>query len=503
MRQYHRSRRGLRRTETRSRSPCARSICRLSRRSKTDTPTLAEPQAKLTLTPSNEIPRISREALWDCEASSHRFSRAIPKATRGRLRIPKAVAKTRKSFSCDDAKPFHFPVEPDAVNHQRSRSGKRRDGAREINRRAFHEIDPDTPRSDAEREQRRENNENNMEAFKRHLTEYRVVVPGQKYKPEKSQHKKAGKNQDAVNEPLFRGKMHENGCDGARFQRRHQHSNADVGFARSEIDIGKSDRDGGECEQERADDQITSNVLLYAVRVFLVFLGVLRNIRRIVHVLEQIEQREHKYPDQIYKVPEQATYLDAISQMLRVALVKFFADRQPHVYEHEHAAEHVHSVQTSDREIAGEIRAVRRQKHRRALDVFLLERRDFISERQRKKVRQIHGRIGGLGVERVERDFVFLDLGIVQRRAIVQMASDLEPRRQTFGGGIFVSQILFVLPEGFRLNVSAEVIKLLWPFVSQLDDKENHATRNRRQHVPPIGTIPSNLQRRPCQNHRD
>src|SRR6266545_3947281 len=306
MRQYHRSRRGLRRTETRSRSPCARSICRLSRRSKTDTPTLAEPQAKLTLTPSNEIPRISREALWECGASSHRFSRAIPNATRGRLRIPKAVAKTRKSFSCDDAKPFHFPVEPDAVNHQRSRSGKRRDG---------------------DREQRRENNENNMEAFKRHLTEYRVVVPGQKYKPEKSQHKKAGKNQDAVNEPLFRGKMHENGCDGARFQRRHQHSNADVGFARSEIDIGKSDRDGGECEQERADDQITSNVLLYAVRVFLVFLGVLRNIRRIVHVLEQIEQREHKYPDQIYKVPEQATYLDAISQMLRVALVKFFADR--------------------------------------------------------------------------------------------------------------------------------------------------------------------------------
>src|SRR5947199_2344767 len=252
-----------------------------------------------------------------------------------------------------------------------------------------------------------------MESFKRHLPKDRVVVPRQKYKPEKSQHKKAGKNQDAVNQALFRGKMHENRGNGARFQRRHQHGNADIGFARSAIDIGKRDRDGGECEQERADHQITSNVLLYTVRVFLVFLGVLRNIRRIVHVLEQIEQREHKYPDQIDKVPEQAAYLDAISQMLWVALVKFFANRQPHVNEHQHTAEHVHAVQASDGEIAGEIRAVRRQKHRRSLDVFLLDRRDFVSDRQRKKVRPIHGRIGGLGVERVERDFVFLDLGIV------------------------------------------------------------------------------------------
>src|SRR5207244_8896144 len=192
---------------------------------------------------------------------------------------------------------------------------------------------PNTPQPSPERKQRREKDEHNMESFKRHLPNDREGVPRQKYKPEKSQHKKAGNNQDAVNQALFRGKMHENGCDGARFQRRHQHGNADIGFARSEIDIGKSDRDGGECEQERADHQITSNVLLYAVRVFLVFLGVLRNIRRIVHVLEQIEQREHKYPDQIDKVPEQATYLDAIRQMLWVALVMFSANRLQHVYE--------------------------------------------------------------------------------------------------------------------------------------------------------------------------
>src|SRR5437899_12898995 len=161
-----------------------------------------------------------------------------------------------------------------------------------------------------------------MESFKRHLMSDRVVVPRQKCKPEESEHKKAGKNQDAVNQALFRGKMHENGGDGSRFQRRHQHGDADVGFPRSEIDIRKSDRDGGECEQERAHHQITSNVLLYAVRVLLVFLGILRNIRRIVHGLEQIKKREHKYPDQIDKVPEKTTYLDAISKVFRVALVK-------------------------------------------------------------------------------------------------------------------------------------------------------------------------------------
>ncbi len=117
---------------------------------------------------------------------------------------------TEFSLSCDDAKPSHFAIEPDAVNDERNCNNKRADGAGQINRRAFHEIDPDAPCSDPERKQRRENNENNMEALKRHLMKDRVVVPRQKDKPEKSEHKKTGENQDAVDEGLFRGKMHEN-----------------------------------------------------------------------------------------------------------------------------------------------------------------------------------------------------------------------------------------------------------------------------------------------------
>ena len=57
-------------------------------------------------------------------------------------------------------------------------------------------------------------------------------------------------------------------------------------------------------------------------------------------------------------MPKKARYFDAISQMFWVALVKPFADRQPHVNEDEHAAEHMHAMQTSDREIAGKVRAM-------------------------------------------------------------------------------------------------------------------------------------------------
>src|SRR5436190_10736843 len=92
------------------------------------------------------------------------------------------AGSTKFSLSCDDAKPFHFPIEPDAVNDERDRNNKRADCACQINRRAFHEIDPDAPCSYPERKQRRENNENNMEALKRHLMKDRVVVPRQKDK---------------------------------------------------------------------------------------------------------------------------------------------------------------------------------------------------------------------------------------------------------------------------------------------------------------------------------
>src|SRR5947207_10795057 len=155
--------------ETRSPPRCAGPTLHVLRRSKTDMPTLAQPAKRST-----------------------------------------RAGSTKFSLSCDDAKPFHFPIEPDAVNDQCDRDDKRADCSGQINRRAFHQIDPDAPCTDPEREQRRENNENNMEAFKRHLTNDRIVVPREKNKPEKSEHKETRENEDAVDEPFFCSQVHEN-----------------------------------------------------------------------------------------------------------------------------------------------------------------------------------------------------------------------------------------------------------------------------------------------------
>src|SRR5215470_10125714 len=60
--------------------------------------------------------------------------------------------------------------------------------------------------------------------------------------------------------------------------------------------------------------------------------------------LEQVEQRKHKNPDEIDKVPEKSADLDTISQVFWVALVKPFAHGQPHVDEYQHATKHVQTM---------------------------------------------------------------------------------------------------------------------------------------------------------------
>src|SRR6476660_5787925 len=134
MRRFPQSPTALRRRETRSPPPCARSIFHPLRRSKTGTPTLDASKSTLI-----------------------------------------TIGSTKTS-SCDDAKPFHFPVEPDAINDQCNRSGKRPDGAREVDGHTFYKVHPHAPRAGPERKQRRENDENDMESFKRHLAKDRRVV---------------------------------------------------------------------------------------------------------------------------------------------------------------------------------------------------------------------------------------------------------------------------------------------------------------------------------------
>src|SRR5438128_5388924 len=133
-------------------------------------------------------------------------------------------------------------------------------------------------------------------------------------------------------------------------------------------------------------------------------------------------------------MPKKAGYLNTIGKMFRVALVKLFADRQPHVNEDEHTAEHMHAMQTSDREIAGKVRAMLRQEHRSVLDVFLLDLGNLLGRRHIEKVRSVHCRIDRIGVHWLKRNLVVLQVGVVQRRPIVQMTSDLEERRKSYRG---------------------------------------------------------------------
>jgi hypothetical protein len=130
---------------------------------------------------------------------------------------------------------------------------------------------------------------------------------------------------------------------------------------------------------------------------------------------------------------------------------------------------------------------VRRQKHGRALDVCLLDRRDFIRDGEREKMRPIHRRIVWISIHGIERDLVFL------RVLAVQVAGNLDSRFEAFFNASLVTQILFVLRERIGFNVSAEVLELLRPFVSKFDRQENHTARDGGQHVPPVGAISSHF----------
>src|SRR4029077_9378075 len=101
-------------------------------------------------------------------------------------------------------------------------------------------------------------------------------------------------------------------------------------------------------------------MLVDAVCVLLMLRWILRNVRRVVHGLEQIEKRKDENPDKIDKVPEQTADLHAIGEVFGISLVNFFANRQPHVEKNEDTAQHVRAMQSGNRKIAGKISAVPR-----------------------------------------------------------------------------------------------------------------------------------------------
>src|SRR5436305_15128804 len=99
---------------------------------------------------------------------------------------------------------------------------------------------------------------------------------------------------------------------------------------------------------------------MHAVRVFLMLRGILRNIRRIVHGLEQVKKREDKCPNKIDKVPEKSADLDAVGEMCGIALINCLTHGEPHVEKSQSSAEHVQAMQSRNREVAREIGVVPR-----------------------------------------------------------------------------------------------------------------------------------------------
>ena len=71
-----------------------------------------------------------------------------------------------------------------------------------------------------------------------------------------------------------------------------------------------------------------------------------------------------------------------------------------------------------------------------------------------------------VGINRIEPDFVFLDVRIMQGLVIVQMPVISRRGSRPFSEGDG-SQDKFVLFQRFRLNEGAEVLELLRPLVSR------------------------------------
>src|SRR4029077_390656 len=188
--------------------------------------------------------------------------------------------------------------------------------------------------------------------------------------------------------------------------------------------------------------------------------------------------------------------------MLWISLVNFFTDGQPHVKENEDAAEHVRSVESSDRKITSEIRAVPRTKGIDSLYVFLLDLSNFVSDRQRNEVRPIHRGIVWFGVNGIQSDLVLLGVGIGQRFAILQMPGDLDARFKSLFFATMVTQILLIFFPRLGFQENTVVRKLLRPLKIEFNEKEDNTARDGGEHVPPVDIIAAHFERGPRQHDR-
>ncbi len=160
-------------------------------------------------------------------------------------------------------------------------------------------------------------------------------------------------------------------------------------------------------------------------------------------------------------------------------------------------------MQTGDREVAREIRAVFRQEHVCVLHILFFDGRDFVRGWQWPEMWPIHRRIGRISINRIERDLVLFNVGIVQGVSVVKVPGNFLARRETLLEQMSVAEILFIFPKRVFLNERAEVVELLRPFVAELDHQEDDPAKNGQRHVDFVPGQVAHFQRRPGQDHRN
>src|SRR5262245_24120336 len=80
------------------------------------------------------------------------------------------------------------------------------------------------------------------------------------------------------------------------------------------------------------------------------------------------------------------------------------------------------------------------------------------------------------------------------------MAGNLDPWLEPFFFPVMVTEILLILFACRWFNERSEVTELLRPLILKLYEKKKDAAQNGHEHVPPIGAVPSHLQRRPSEH---
>src|SRR5436190_3007392 len=203
------------------------------------------------------------------------------------------------------------------------------------------------------------------------------VVPSEVSEPKKSKNEKAGKNEHPINQALFRGQVHENGGDETGLEGGDEKRHSHIRFHRAKVHIRESDSDGGESEQGGSHHQISANVPPDFVGIFLSFVIDGRNIRRVIHRLQEVEKRKHEDPNQINEVPEKTRDLHTIGEVFGILPINPETGRKQHVTKNENAAENVCAMQASDGKISCKICAVFRQKHVGILHITLFDRGNF------------------------------------------------------------------------------------------------------------------------------